>query len=110
MTGLLFIVLLPFYLFGNFRSDGSGFNKFRGVKVSRENFHFFECQNNICDANMMEENRQIVNRWILEFTLSMIWKDFVEYGTVDRMNNRDLIQCKHCLLFHFIHFVASPSN
>ncbi|XP_055997541.1 telomeric repeat-binding factor 1-like [Ostrea edulis] len=41
---------------------------------------------------MMEENRQIVNRWILEFTLSMIWKDFVEYGTVDRMNNRDLIQ------------------
>ncbi|XP_061182545.1 telomeric repeat-binding factor 2-like [Saccostrea echinata] len=43
-------------------------------------------------ANIVNEKQQIVNRWILEYTFSLVWKDFVECGSVDRKNNRDLIQ------------------
>ncbi|XP_062581323.1 telomeric repeat-binding factor 2-like [Saccostrea cucullata] len=43
-------------------------------------------------TNNVNEKQQMVNRWILDYTISLVWKDFVECGSVDRNNNRDLVQ------------------
>lgn len=40
----------------------------------------------------LEEKTQTVTRWIVEYAVYVVWNDFVKYKTVDRNNNRDLIQ------------------
>lgn len=40
----------------------------------------------------LDEKQQTVTRWIVEYAVFVVWNDFVKHKTVDRNNNRDLIQ------------------
>lgn len=45
----------------------------------------------------LDEKQQTVTRWIVEYAVFVVWNDFVKHKTVDRNNNRDLIQCTYTI-------------
>lgn len=49
----------------------------------------------------LDEKQQTVTRWIVEYAVFVVWNDFVKHKTVDRNNNRDLIQCTYTINIFF---------